>query len=208
MTSWRRSSYLNSNGLDTLHVMILIEKESLVVAAAPGNLSVFNRLNSRRAIRSSLHENPYRCINKHHHRYPHPIAILTTKGSRPFLHGDANKPRWISWPAHVYRPELTCFSIGRCRNGGLQNYNPDRLKSKTAAEAYPPPSDRPRSTERAGPSEEITRPYGSLTLLDGAHRIVASAPHNPRIHSTRVTPFDFSPRWLEKSSVPFDYDSL
>lgn len=87
--------------------------------------------------------------------------------------------------AHIYKSKLVKIPLSRCKN--FVNFNPDRLQ-KSAVKAYPL-HDRPRGKKdicsvkfyqkRIQLKKDITpiwiiQKNKKYTLLDGAHRIVAS----------------------------------
>ena len=90
--------------------------------------------------------------------------------------------------SHIFESKLVDFQISKCRN--LHNFNPDRLSK----DPYPK-EDRPRGQDdldsvlhhrrtirREGETEPIwiALKDGEYTLLDGAHRIVATYLENKR----------------------------
>ena len=90
--------------------------------------------------------------------------------------------------SHIFESKLVDFQVSKCRN--LHNFNPDRLSK----DPYPK-EDRPRGQDdldsvlhhrrtirRDGETEPIwiALKDGEYTLLDGAHRIVATYLENKR----------------------------
>ena len=90
--------------------------------------------------------------------------------------------------SHIFESKLVDFQVSKCRN--LHNFNPDRLSK----DPYPK-EDRPRGQDdldsvlhhrrtirREGETEPIwiALKDGEYTLLDGAHRIVATYLENKR----------------------------
>ena len=90
--------------------------------------------------------------------------------------------------SHIFESKLVDFQVSKCRN--LRNFNPDRLSK----DPYPK-EDRPRGQDdldsvlhhrrtirREGETEPIwiALKDGEYTLLDGAHRIVATYLENKR----------------------------
>ncbi len=86
---------------------------------------------------------------------------------------------------HIFNSELISFSLSKCKN--LNNFNPERLQS-SAVKAYPL-DNRPRGDKDISSVKYyqkliknkldiqpiwIIKKNNSYTLLDGAHRIVAS----------------------------------
>ena len=92
---------------------------------------------------------------------------------------------------HIFNSNLVDFSMAKFKN--LNNFNPERLQN-TAAKAYPR-HDRPRGLEDISsvkyyqkliqrkidiPPIWILKKNNKYTLLDGAHRIVASYIENEK----------------------------
>ena len=90
--------------------------------------------------------------------------------------------------SHIFESKLVDFQVSKCRN--LHNFNPDRLSK----DPYPK-EDRPRGQDdldsvlhhrrtirREGETDPIwiALKDGEYTLLDGAHRIVATYLENKR----------------------------
>lgn len=90
--------------------------------------------------------------------------------------------------SHIFESKLVDFQVSKCRN--LHNFNPARLSK----DPYPK-EDRPRGQDdldsvlhhrrtirREGETEPIwiALKDGEYTLLDGAHRIVATYLENKR----------------------------
>lgn len=86
---------------------------------------------------------------------------------------------------HIYNSKLISLPLSKCKH--LNNFNPDRLK-KSAVKAYPL-DDRPRGNDDIKSVKYyqkriqknldiqpiwIVKKNNIFTLLDGAHRIVAS----------------------------------
>lgn len=98
--------------------------------------------------------------------------------------------------AHIFNSTLGKISIANCRK--LKNFNPQRLQD-SAEEAYPK-TDRPRGNKDISSVKYHQKVIkngnnlapiwvldnGELTLLDGAHRIVATYIENKRTISVYI----------------------
>lgn len=113
-------------------------------------------------------------------------AISTSVNMKLFL--DKNNAALM----HVFNAKFTKFSMTNCKNK-LENFDPNRLQS-TAVKAYPI-SNRPRGNNDISsvkyyqkqikekkdiPAIWIIKDNDTYTLLDGAHRIVASYIENKK----------------------------
>lgn len=108
-------------------------------------------------------------------------SIETSVSMRLFQSKDA------AMRAHINVSEPVKFPISRFAKGTIDNFNPARIQD-TATKAYPP-ADRPRGARdlssvkfyvaelKAGREPQpiwILEKENKFTLLDGAHRVVAS----------------------------------